>query len=60
MRHNDAGSAVGDGVSENFARVYQAGGQRADSHHPLGNQTIRTVQRQTNEIFLLFITNIGQ
>ena len=40
--------------------MYQAGRQRTDSHHPLGNQTIRTIQCQANKIFLLFVANIGQ
>ena len=60
MRHDDTGSAVGDGIGEDLARMYQAGGQRADGHHPLGNQTIRAVQRQADKIFLLFVTNVGQ
>ena len=60
MRHDDAGSTVGDGIGEDLAWVYQAGGQRADSHHPLGDQTIRTIQRQIDKIFLPFITNVGQ
>ena len=49
MRHDDAGGAVGDGVGENLTRVYQAGGQRTDSHHPLGDQTMSAVQRQADK-----------
>ena len=60
MRHDDRGRAVGDGVGENLTRVYQAGSQRADGHYPLGDQTIRTIQRQTDEILLLFVANVGQ
>ena len=60
MRHDDTGRAVGDGVGENLTRVYQAGGQCADGHHPLGNQTISAVQRQADKVFLLFVANVGQ
>ena len=60
MRHDNRGSAISNGIGEDLARVHQAGHQRTDGHHPLGDQTIRTIQRQTDEIFLLFITNIGQ
>ena len=60
MHHDDRGSAISDGAREDLAWVYQAGGQRANSHYPFGNQTIRTVQRQTDEIFLLFVANVGQ
>ena len=59
MCHDDAGGAVGDSVGEDLARVYQAGGQRANSHYPLGDQTIRAIQRQADEIFLLFVANVG-
>ena len=59
MRHDDTGSSVSDGIGEDLARVYQAGGQRADGHYPLGDQTIRTVQRQADKIFLLFVANVG-
>ena len=60
MRHDDRGSTISDGVGEDFARMHQAGGQRADGHYPFGDQTIRAVQRQADKIFLLFVTNIGQ
>ena len=60
MRHDNAGRTVGNGIGEDLARVHQAGGQRADGHHPLGNQAIRTVQRQADKVFLLFVANIGQ
>ena len=59
MRHYDTGSAVGDGVGEDLARVHQAGRQGADGHHPLGNQTMSTVQCQADKVFLLFVTNVG-
>ena len=60
MRHDDTGGSVGDGVGENLARVHQAGGQRTNGHYPLGDQTIRTIQRQADKIFLLFVANVGQ
>ena len=60
MRHDDTGRTISDGVGEDLARVHQAGSQRADGHHPLGDQTIRTIQRQADKIFLFFIANVGQ
>ena len=60
MRHDNAGSTVGDGVGEDLARVHQAGRQGADGHHPLGNQTMSTVQCQADKVFLLFVANVGQ
>ena len=60
MRHDDTGRTVSDGVGEDLARVYQAGSQRTYGHHPLGNQAIRTVQRQADKIFLLFVANVSQ
>ena len=60
MCHDDRGRTVGDGVCEDLARVHQAGSQRANGHYPFGDQTIRTIQRQADKIFLFFIANVGQ
>ena len=58
MRHNNTGGTVSNSISEDFSWMYQAGGQRADGYHPLSDQAVRPVESQTDEMFLLLVTNI--
>ena len=60
VRHDDAGGAIGDSVGEDFARVDQAAGECADGDDALGNEPIGAVKRQADEVFLLFVANIGK
>lgn len=60
MRHDNARGAVGNGIGENLPRVNQAGGQRADGDDAFGNQSIGAVEREADEVFLLFVTNVAQ
>ena len=60
MRHDNASGAVGNGIGEDLPRVNQAGGQRADSDDSFGNQSIGAVEREANEVFLLFVTNVDE
>jgi len=53
MRNYDASGAVGDGVSKDFAWVYEAGGQRADGYDAFGNQSIGAIEREANEVINL-------
>ena len=60
MRHDYRGGPVGYGFGKDFARMNQASGERADGDDALGNEVISAVERETNEVFLLFVTNVAQ
>ena len=60
MRHDNAGGPVGDSFGEDLAWMNQASGERADGDDALGDQAIGAVEREANEVFLLFVTNVAQ
>ena len=60
MRHDNASGAVGDSIGEDLPRVDEARSERANSDDAFGNQAIGAVEREANEVFLLFVTNVAQ
>ena len=60
MRYDDTCGAVGDGVGEDFAGVDEGAGERADGDDALGDEAIGAVKRQADEVFLLFVADIGK
>ncbi len=60
MRDDYTGGAISDGVGKNFARVNQASGERADGNDALVDEPVGAVEREADEVFLLFVTNIGK
>ena len=60
MRHNNASGAVGYGFCEYFTWVDQTSGECADGDDTLGDEAIGAVEREANEVFLLFVTNVAQ
>ena len=60
MRHDYRGGPVGYGFGKDFARMNQTSSERADGDDALGNQSIGAVEREANEVFLLFVTNVAQ
>ena len=60
MRYDDTCGAVGDGVGEDFAGVDEGAGERANSDDALGDEAIGAVKCQADEVFLLFVADIGK
>ena len=60
MRHDNARRTVRNGIGEHFARMNQASSERADGDDALGDESIGAVEREADEVFLLFVTNVAQ
>ena len=60
MRNYDARGAIAYGFGKHFARMHEAASECADSDDAFGNQSIGAVEREANEVFLLFVTNVAQ
>lgn len=60
MRDNDARCPICDGISEDFSWVDEAAGECADGNDAPGNEPVGTVERQADEVFLLFVAYIAE
>lgn len=60
MCDDDAGGAVGDGVGEDFAGMDETAGESANGNDALGDEPICAIEREADEIFLLFVANVGE
>ena len=60
MRHDNASGAIAYGFGKDFARMNQTSSERADGDDALGDESIGAVEREANEVFLLFVTNVAQ
>ena len=60
MRHDNARGAVGNGIGEDLARMNQTSSERADGDNTFGDQSIGAVEREADEVFLPFVTNVAQ
>ena len=60
MRHDDTRGAVGYGFGKDFARVDQAGSERADGDDALGDEAVCTVECEADEMLLLFVADVDE
>ena len=60
VRHDNTGRAIAYGFGKDFARMNQASSERADGDDAFGYEAVGAIEREANEVFLLFVTNVAQ
>ena len=60
VRHDYRGDPVGYGFGKDFARMNQASSERANGDDALGDESIGSVEREADEVFLHFVTDIDE
>ena len=59
MCHDNTGGAIAYSFGKDFARMNQTSSERADGDDTLGDEAIGAVEREADEVFLLFVTDVG-